>query len=208
MFGIISSVLSGGLTGVIGSIATNVLNYFNQKQKNKHELEVRKFELATMDKEKEYMLEEAKVDMEITKTKVEGAIDLEEAKAFTSSQGWMNTSLLPPTFIDRLMASEKPFPMFIAGCVAFIFGIVDFIKHLMRPGITIVLCIVFINVLYMTYGIMEDNKLSLDVEKAYSIFILCIDAVVYLTTMCIGWWFSDRRVSKFMMRLNDGNIKK
>ena len=210
MLGLISSALGGGILGVLGSIFSNVLNYFTQKQKNKHDLELKKFELARMDKEKEYMLAEAQANIKITEAEVEGAIGLEEARAFTESQKQAMQSLLKPSLVEKLLEYEgkmKPLALLVAGFIAFIFGLVDFIKHLIRPGITIFVSLVFGYVVYKSWTVLEASGHQWSPKDALAIITICVETVVALIMMIYGWWFADRRMAKFAQRLSDGNIK-
>jgi hypothetical protein len=40
-----------------------------------------------------------------------------------------------------------------------------------------------------------------------AIFDQVTSIVIYLTVSCVTWWFGDRRVAKFLMRLRGGNLK-
>jgi len=208
MFGVIASLFSGGITGILGSIFTNVLNYFNQKQKNKHELALKQLDMQERDKDREFALKEAEMNLKITEVGIEGAIGTEEAKAFTEAQKSLMTPLFNPTFMDRLIDSKKWYNMAIAGIIAFSFGIVDIVKHAIRPGITIYVSIVFGFIILKAWNILEVNSYQWKLEDAVKIIMLCVDASIYMISMIYGFWFSDRRIAKFMMRLDDGNIKK
>ena len=47
----------------------------------------------------------------------------------------------------------------------------------------------------------------MSIAQATALFSQVIDIILYLTVSCVTWWFGDRRVAKFLMRLNDGNYK-
>lgn len=55
----LAALLSGGATGVLGSLLSHVVDIFKQRQENKHELELRKLDLQAMDKEYEFQREKS-----------------------------------------------------------------------------------------------------------------------------------------------------
>jgi len=215
MLAVLGSIFGGGITGVLGSLLTNVLNYFSQSQKNKHDLALKRIDIELADKQKEYMIEEARLGMQTIATKTQGAIDLEEAKAFTESQkGYMQGNLFQESFMDKMLKVKgwtKYITIPIAGLVAFLFGIVDFLKHLMRPGITIVLMGMIIWLYKMVYPVITTTGAFdiIDSGKALVIFNLLVEATIYLTVTCVSWWFSDRQITRAMIKhgFKDNSIK-
>ena len=53
----LSSLLSGGATGLLGSIVTNISDYFDDRRKEKHELRMRELDIKEMDKEYQHRKE-------------------------------------------------------------------------------------------------------------------------------------------------------
>lgn len=58
------SLLSGGLLGVIGSIASNILGYFKAKQEHKQNIEIRKLDIVASAKEHGYAMDQIKAEGE------------------------------------------------------------------------------------------------------------------------------------------------
>jgi len=210
MLGILGSIFSGGITGVLGSLFSNVLNFFNQRQKNKHEFALKELDLKARKEDRAFMITEAEMNLKVTVAEVEGAIQTEEARAFTKSQeGYHQTLLFKASFMTKLMNVKgylKYVTIPIAGFVAMLFGIVDLLKHLMRPGITIVLILMMVWIFKMVHPMVQTIG-GMTITEALKIYMFIIEATIYLTVTCVSWWFSDRRIAKFMMRLDDGNRK-
>jgi len=202
--------VGGVVTGIFGSLFSNIFNYFKQKQAHKQKMELKELEIKADRQDHIYAMAEADMNMQIKKSEIEGAINLKEAESFMQSQKNAMVSLFKASFMTKMMEVEgwpRYFTIPIATIVAFAFGLVDFIKHLMRPGITIFLIIVFGKILTEALGILKVSNHQWTVEQAVKIVMLSVDAAIYLTVTCVSWWFSDRRIAKFMMRLNDGNLK-
>lgn len=202
--------IGGVISGVFGSIVTNVFNYFKQKQAHQQKIEIMKIEADNRKLDHQLAMVEAEMNMKITTAEIEGQIEVEDARAFVESQKRAMVSLFKASFMDRMMGVQgrlRYITIPLAGVVAFLFGIVDFIKHLMRPGMTVFLVIVLSIILRRALGILETSDYQWGQEEAVQIVTRVVMSVMYLTEMVFAWWFSDRRIAKFQQRLNDGTAK-
>jgi hypothetical protein len=92
--------------------------------------------------------------------------------------------------------------------IAFLFGMVDFLKAFTRPGITWLFTGATLFLAYTAYQVLGAAGMSaMDTAAAMAILTHIMDIVLYLTVSCVTWWFGDRRIAKFLTRLNDGNRK-
>jgi len=92
--------------------------------------------------------------------------------------------------------------------IQFLLGFVDFIKRMIRPGLTIYLVGLTTWITIVARDVLvKANENDLTAIQAKEIFDSVTTIIIYLTVTCVTWWFGDRRMSKFLMRLNDGNIK-
>jgi hypothetical protein len=197
----------GGLTGIIGTALTSIMNFKTQKLKNEHEIAMIRAQTAAM-------IEESKAQIEITKTRIEGAIELADADAYITSIKEGNKSIFNDKWIDNLFAVQgkmRYIAIPTAVLIAFLFGLIEWLKQFMRPGLTAYLVIMTSWITLVAKDILE--KAGIGVQngitgpQAYEIFIQVIGIIIYLTVSCVTWWFGDRRVAKFLMRLDDGNSK-
>ena len=87
----------------------------------------------------------------------------------------------------------KGLPSWAKGFVAVAFGLVDFIRGLTRPGITLYMCILT-TLIYMEMQaiVAKAGAEAFTPGDAVKIIVLLVDAVIYLTSMCVGWWFAAR----------------
>ncbi len=197
----------GALTGLVGNAVTSFVNYKTQKLKNEHDKAMGELELKKMEAEKNFMLAEAEANMKITQVETEAKIELADSKAYLESIKAAAKPLFTEKFIDRLWSGGK-MGKIIGSVVAFLFGIIDFFKALMRPALTAYLAGVTTWITWMAWQIMQKNGQDLEAAKAAALFDDVTSIVIYLTVSCVTWWFGDRRTAKFLMRLNDGNIKR
>ena len=196
----------GGISGLLGSVITSIVSYKTQKLKNEHDIAMADIELKKMDKEKEIMLAEAEANIRITEVETEAKIELADADVFKESIKAAQEKALSDKVHEMLLKGGR-FSRIVAAFVAFLFGIVDFIKRMIRPSLTLYLVGLTTWITYIAWKIMETHNQQLTSKQATDIFDQVITIVIYLTVTCVTWWFGDRRMAKFLMRLNDGNIK-
>jgi len=191
----------GALTGLFGSIITGISNYKMQKMKNAHEIEKIKAE-------SEAIKIEAEANIQITRAETEGKVAIAEVEALKATYQQASEPLFEKSYMKALMASK--WFAWVGAFIAFLFGVVDFLSKSCRPVLTYYLmgCSTWLAI--MTYTILKtsigpENVLSID--RAYELFHLVVMTIIFLTVSCVSWWFCDRQTSKFLMRLQDGNVK-
>lgn len=201
----------GGITGLIGNV---VGGWFKLKQR-KLDLDIQKMnnahEVAMVKAETQAMIMEAKANIKVTQAQVEGAIEIEDAKAYIESQKQGNKALFSNKWIDALMEVKgwwRVLTLPLASLIAFLFGFVDFLRGLIRPLLTVYLCGVTTWVTWMAWKIMQVEGLSLSAIQAVNIFQDTTSIVTYLTVSCVTWWFGDRRMSKSIMKLKGVDTNK
>ena len=192
-------VLLGGITGLVGSVTTAVANYKMQKLKNEHDVKMVKLET-------EAMKEEAKMQIAVTKTEIEGAVELADSEAFAKSQEIGNKNLFSEKWIDKLFSVTGwvrmfsiPFGVLIATGFAF----VDFLRGFMRPGMTLYLTGMTSVITYMAWKIINEHGIqTMTTTEAVDIYKQVTSIVIYLTVSCVTWWFADRRTAKFLQTMH------
>jgi hypothetical protein len=205
-------VILGGITGLIGSVTTAITNYKLQKLKNEHDVAKWDFEEKKIELETEAMKTEAKLRMKTIKTQTDAQVELADTEAYMESIKKGNENMFSDKWIAKLFSQTgwiKYISIPIGVLIAFLFGIVDFLKALMRPGLTIYLTGITTWITWMAWEIIQVSNIDIITsEQALAIFNEVTSVVIYLTVSCVTWWFGDRRIAKFLMRLRDGNIKK
>jgi hypothetical protein len=170
---IISSLLSGGLTGLLGSIVSNVTDLWKDHADKKQELALKRLDIEMMDKEWSYKARA--VDRETEARMVESADELRAASykadaaayavGFSITNKWHKGALV----------------------------LVDVIRGLVRPCLT----------MYMIWLVWETREEAnalvraagvdvLPVSEALSIYQSIVAMILYLAATVVAWWFGTR----------------
>jgi len=200
MLEIITTLLGGGLTGLFGSVITAFSNYKMQKIKNEHEI-------AIITAESNAIVVESQAQIVVQKAKIEEEIQVAEVEALKESYKDQSTTLFDKSYMQSLMGSK--WFSWIGAIIAFMFGLVDFMKQACRPVLTYYLVGASTWITVIAYKLLQEamGQTPLALDKAYDIFNQVTYLILYLTVSCVTWWFCDRRMAKFAMRLEDGNLK-
>ena len=219
-------IIVGAVTGLLGSIVTGYTNIKTQKMKNEHDVAMIKAETAAM-------IAETEASIQIIKTEVEGKIDLTDAQTYAIGQKEGNKNLFnskylvmlmdetPTSFVSNLLKGGKASKFFgiiiggfftsikrIIGMMIIVsFAFIDTLKAFIRPGITLYFTGIMTWVTWMAWSIIQKNGMGMSTQEALTVWTDTIFIVKYLTVSCVTWFFADRRIAKFLMRLEDGNKK-
>jgi len=200
-------IVLGGITGLLGNAITSYTNFKTQKLKNLHDIDKWKHEDKKIELETKAMIAEAGMKMEIIKTEVEGAVELADTNAFMANIKQSGKKSFSEKWLDKLFAVTgwlKYISIPVAILIAFLFGIVDFLKALMRPGLTAYLVGLSTWITYIAWEILQRSNLeAMTAVQASAIFQEVTSVIIYLTVSCVTFWFGDRRIAKFLMRLKE-----
>lgn len=173
----------GIISGLGGSIATGLLNNKQQKIKNAHEI-------AMIKAETEAMIRESEANIKITEMELEKDLQLAEMENFKTSQVVGNRTNLSNELLQLLMKNGRM--GFIGVFLALLLGLVDVIRSLMRPAITVILLWITTYMTYKSVITVIDHTELMDKNHVFEL----TKSVVYLTFTTIGWWFGDRGFRK------------
>jgi hypothetical protein len=197
---ILESIL-GGVTGLIGNALTAWSNYKTQKLKNEHDEKMYDFKIKEV---------AAKTDaaIKITQAKITGAVEIADSQAYTESQKVGNQKSFSDSWIEKLMNTEgwlKYLAIPVAVLMVMLLGFVDVLKGFMRPGLTLYLTLITTWITYKAYDIMQTTGTEITSAQAFALYSEVTSIVIYLTVSCVTWWFGDRRMAKFMARMQRQN---
>lgn len=190
--------LVGVVTGLLGNVITSFTNIKTQKLKNQHEV-------AMIEAETKAMQAEAAMQIQITETKVAGELARIEEANYGKVLELANKPTLDSRIIEKLF--DSPWTAWLGTILTFLLGVVDFLKGVMRPGLTLYLVFLTSWITYYAADVLSTKQGLMDVSMASGLFNKVVDIVIYLTVSVVTWWFADRRVAKFLYRLNDGNAR-
>lgn len=201
----------GGVTGLIGNIVGGIFKYKTAKLDMETKKLQNSHEIAMVKAETQAMVMEAKANIAVTRAQIEGAVELADANVYLQSQKEGNKNLFSNKWIDKLLTVEGKarFICFPAGVlIAVLFGLVDFLKGLMRPTLTAYLVALTTWVTYMAWQIINTDGVAMDLATAKELFGNVTSIVVYLTVSCVTWWFGDRRMAKTIMQMQGADRTK
>jgi hypothetical protein len=194
----ITSLLGGGLTGLVGSCITAFTNYKTAKINN--EFTIKKIEL-----EIKKGITEAESKMKISETETAGAVQLAQEEAYKLSQKVGNEKSFSERWIDKLFDATgwiKYISVPSAVIIAMAFALVDFLRGLMRPALTIYMTIMATIVTSMAWNLLEKQHALLPIIDAVAIYKNSINTITYLCISSFTWWFGSRSVEKYLMQNN------
>ena len=172
---VVASIFSGGATGILGIVAQRFFDYKNKQLdiqmetlKFSHEVELRKADAEIMDKEWQGRLK-------VAQSEGDAAKDVAESKAFEASYGYDNTRY-----------SEKAF----TSGQNWVFVILDFARGVVRPALTLYLCILVTLIYYTTRDKLRGEDLTPD--QALELYKLLIGSIIYVWTTVSLWFFGTR----------------
>ncbi|MYE02056.1 MAG: hypothetical protein F4Y03_12420 [Alphaproteobacteria bacterium] len=128
----VPTLLSGGLTGLLGSIFSRVTDFYERKQAHAHEVELRR------------------LDNEVAKTEAAGA----EAAARAQAEGEAETAAF-----RALEASYRDASQRLTKGDSWLMLFADFVRTMLRPGVTWVL-IGLCAAIYWTLGHGDESLRS------------------------------------------------
>jgi len=190
-------IILGGVTGLIGNAITSYTKYKTTKMDNEHKQSMVKLETSAM-------IEEARMQIQVTKARIEGEVELADAAAFDTSQKVGSKQLFSEKWIDMIMEAGDSkwsgwFFKLLGLLIAAGFAFVDWLNGFMRPGLTVYLMGTSSYITFLAWTIMKANGIeSLSVEQAVGIFTQVTSTIIYLAVSAVTWWFGDRTMSKFL----------
>jgi len=198
--GTLFTTLFGGLTGLVGTVWSS----YNQRKVKALEMDdrdkERAHEVAMIEAESEAMMAESEANIKITRTRVEGEIEVAEVAAFTESQKADRVRVFDSGYMDRLFDMDgwaRLFTIPFGVLLAMLFGLADAFKSMARPGITAYLLGVSTWITVKAWQLLEAvNAPALTPAMAGGILSDTINIVLYLTVTAVTWWFGDRMASK------------
>jgi hypothetical protein len=176
----IMSLVSGGATGLLGSVLTSVVGGYIKYKNKKLDIEDRKNEREHRLKE---MDTEAKIAGDMEKLKIADRTDERDSSTMQKAMDMIKGELFKAEYAKHL-------PGFVMGIIAFMFAVVDIMRAVVRPGGTIYLLYVMSTITYSVYQAAPD-KFYASVTDPWSV-------IAYMGSTAFMWWFGDRRLSKVM----------
>ena len=195
----IETLLSGGVTGLIGTVFSS----WNARKLKELEMsdrdKQRSHDVAIIKAESEAMIAESKAQIQIEGERIAGEIELAETAAFTETIKANQEQVFNESYMEKLFSATGwiRYLSIPAGILLAVFsGLVDFVKGMARPGITIYLLSVSTWITVKAWNLLDSLDASLTPVMAMAIVSDAVNIVLYLTVTAVTWWFGDRMATK------------
>ncbi len=193
-------VILGGITGLLGNGITSWFKYKNAKMEYTHKEKM-------VDLETKAMIKEAEMQIDITKSRIEGEIELADAAAYITSQKVGQEKLFHEKWIDMIMEAGRKkvwysFVFKVSGVmISASFAFVDWLNAMMRPTLTVYLVGASSYITVLAWKIMEKHGIqTITSIQAVAIFNQVSSTMIFLAVSCVTWWFGDRSMSKYLQQ--------
>jgi len=178
-----TSLISGGLLGIVGSLFTNLFDFYKKKQEDKQKLALKqqadtqaladkRLDIEMMDKE--YAFRESIADKEMEKDLQVSADSLQTASYQMDKATYVNKKT-------------------VGGFTNFLLGMVDVLRGLVRPVMTGYM-VWEVHVMRVTVESLI-AKAGIDIMTAtvaLGIYTNIVDLILFLASASFSWWFGTR----------------
>lgn len=173
MLDTLGTICSGGITGLLGTALQGIGEYFRRRQSFRQELELRRLDMAMMDKEWEYR------DRIACR---EGDLRLQQSSDALRQSSYDHDQA---TYSQRLAIHSVA----LKGTLVF----VDVVRGLIRPTLTLLLCVLMWQTLVQAGEVLELAGISgLEPAAALRIYRDIVTTALYVAVTAIVWWFGGR----------------
>lgn len=169
----ILSVVSGGATGLIGTAVQSIYQYKTrqldidlEKTKAANEIEKQKLDI-------EMQKQEWASRTQIAQVTTQGEVDKADAAALVASY-----DMEPQQYSEKSLLTHGQ---------EWIMVLLDALRGIIRPGLTIYLCVVVSLIYFQTRGLIDTNQ-----GDAFALLEKLVNTILYVTTSVILWWFGSR----------------
>ncbi len=174
---LLTGVLSGGATGLIGVVIQRYFDFKNKEQ----EIEVVKLQLENAKElakiESERSTRVAEMDMEARFVEADGRVMEASFKSDAASY-------LAPTAQTR--------KGWVGAAVTLLMGLVDFMRGVLRPGMTAYLCALVTVMFFWVRDLASAHGLNLSADQVMQLMLQVIATILYVFTTSALWWFGSR----------------
>ena len=164
----VSAIAGGGITGLLGAGITSFTEYKTKMASFAHEQKMTdlNMQMAQLDAESRFKIAQSEAD---------AAKDVAATEAFTKSH---------TADIARYATGDRA-----ANSTGFI--VVDVIRGLVRPTLTIYVMVV-VTLIYYQLMQLVGGLTAIPTHDALVMVKSVIDALLYITTTIVLWWFGTR----------------
>lgn len=189
--GVISSVLSGGATGLLGVVMQRVFDWMHRGQdlelvrlNNAHALQ-----LAQIDADKASRAAQAQENVAQLDADARMSVAQSDAQAREEEAA---ARLLMASFQSDRAAYLDAASQGQSRMARWLMAAVDFVRGIIRPGLTAFLVWETTVLLAWAREMVARNGVSMSLDQSHQLVMQIVETVLYLATVSVVWWFGTR----------------
>lgn len=174
---LLTGVLSGGATGLIGVL---IQRYFDLQHK-KQDIELVKLQLAN--------------SIELARMETERAVRVEEIELegkFAEADAKIMAASFQHDAAAYLDSAAQRRRGFLGGLITLMMATVDFLRGILRPGMTAYLCALVTLMFFWARDLAERHGYHMTAEHAFQLVLQIVATILYAWTTATLWWFGTR----------------
>ena len=180
MLGILGSIFSGGITGLLGVAFQRFFDFLKIKQ-----------EIAMRKLDHEHEVNMRRIDGELMAQEWAARTQVATIEATSKETVAAETSCAASFGMEPKQYSARAN---IGPVTGFLLVLLDFLRGVVRPGLTVYLCAITTLIYIEARAIMAG--VSFVTADAILVHDRIISTILYLTTTCGLWWFGTRNSQK------------
>lgn len=177
LIAILGGATGGGLIGLAGTALQAALRWGEAKQAAAREIELRRLDIEEKRLDIEQAERLAALQLETARMQAGAAQAAAETAAARDVQ-------LASYSNDRAAYGPPP-----SGWVALLLGLVDVVRGLMRPAITL-----YTLGLMTWLGLLMHQTSGGEIANAADLWAQIVAGIISLTSTCVTWWFGSRQM--------------
>jgi hypothetical protein len=185
---IISGVLGGGATGLLGVVIQRFFDYKNRQA----DIEVIKLNHQNA-------LELAALESERAKIRADADVSIAERDAIAREDEAAGRSLVASYEHDKatyLAAGAQKRKGWLGAAVVALMALVDFARGMLRPGLTMYLTVLVTIMFGRLMMMLETRGHVFDNGELLTLLAQIVATILYCFTTCVVWWFGGRPPKK------------
>lgn len=181
---LVSGVLSGGATGLIGVGIQRWFDFKNRQQ----DIEIVKLNLANTVELSKLESDRARIQADVALQESDNQLEARIAETENES---MQASFAADSaqYLDKTAQRKKGW---VANLVMLMMATVDFTRGMLRPGMTIYLCVLVTMMFTWVKQLASQYGLQMSAEQVITLVTQIIATVLYVFTTITLWWFGSR----------------
>lgn len=181
---LISGVLSGGATGLLGVLLQRYFDFKNRQQ----DIEIVKLNHANA-------IALAQMESERARMRAEADERIADREAEAREEEAASRSLVASYEADRASYLERGAQLRkgrVGAAVTLMMAAVDFARGFLRPGLTIYLTVVVTVMFTTVLRVLQERGHELPTSDLAMLLVQIAATILYCFTTCVVWWFGSR----------------